>query len=95
MQSEPEIYLSHARYSRTIEALTDLILKMPERCPFSAGSIAARLWIENEVKIALGEAGDIWPLTIRGDVFIDALERAERQRVVFDVDRMISTGSIQ
>ncbi|MGW1423205.1 hypothetical protein ACWAT4_24165 [Bradyrhizobium manausense] len=52
------------------------------RNPFSEGSEPARLWAENEVKIVLGEIGDIWPLEIRGDLIIDALEHAERQQNV-------------
>ncbi|MBR0764150.1 hypothetical protein [Bradyrhizobium japonicum] len=46
--------------------------------PFSEGSDAARLWFENEIKLKLGLVADIWPLEIRGDLIIDAMEHAER-----------------
>src|SRR5262249_32612678 len=48
---------------------TDLVTALSEindRNPFSEGSTAARLWTENEIKVVLGQVGDIWPLEIRG-----------------------------
>jgi len=76
---DDEIFLTFERYHRTVAGLADLFLKTPESCPFGAGSPAARLWLENEIKIVLGEAGNIWPLTIYGELVIDALEHARPQ----------------
>jgi len=63
------------------------------RNPFSEDSTAARLWAENEIKVVLGTVGDIWPLEIRGDLIIDALEHADRQqnliRVAFPQHRAL------
>lgn len=64
-------------------AYTDLVTALTEiddRNPFSEGSRAAREWRENEIKLVLGMTGDIWPLEIRGDLIIDALEHADRQQ---------------
>jgi hypothetical protein len=66
--------------TNTYNDVVATILTINERNPFSEGSEPARLWAENEVKLALGLVGDIWPLEIRGDLIIDALEHAERQR---------------
>ncbi len=51
-----DIFLDNKRYSRLVAAL----LKV-EPCPVT-GVVS-----ENEFKIALGEAGDIWPESIRED----------------------------
>lgn len=50
MQTEPEIYLSHDRYTRLVDAL----LNAPA-CPFAGGVTA------DQIMLALGEGGDIWP----------------------------------
>jgi hypothetical protein len=55
--TEEDIYLQHDRYTRLAAALANL-----EPCPF-AGRIT-----EDQIKTVLGEAGDIWPVEIRGDV---------------------------
>ncbi len=60
---------------------TDLVTALSEindRNPFSEGSTAARLWAENEIKVVLGTIGDVWPLEIRGDLVIDALEHTDK-----------------
>lgn len=63
-----DIYLPYDRYTRLVAALANL-----EPCPF-AGRIT-----EDQIKVALGEAGDIWPLEIRGDVIVAALEEGEKR----------------
>ncbi|WP_407192515.1 hypothetical protein [Bradyrhizobium sp. STM 3566] len=50
MQTESEIYLSHDRYARLVEALVNA-----PACPF-AGKLTA-----DQIMLALGEGGDIWP----------------------------------
>jgi hypothetical protein len=65
-------------HSRLVEKIADLLLKP---CPFDAAP-ARRAWLENEIKIVLGEIGDIWPLEIYGDVFVAAIEDAEKRRAL-------------
>lgn len=76
---EPEIYLSHDRYTRLVAALADL-----KPCP-----IADRITAD-QIKIALGEAGDIWPLGIRRDVILAGAEQGEQNivRVTFAQHRI-------
>lgn len=64
----PDIYLANDRYSRLVTALADL-----QPCPF-----AARI-TEDQIKRVLGEAGDVWPVEIRGAVVIANLEDAEKR----------------
>jgi hypothetical protein len=65
----PDIYFDHDRYSRIVTALANL-----QPCPF-AGRVT-----EDQIKRTLGEAGDIWPVEIRGDVVLAGLEDTEKQR---------------
>ncbi|MCK1593344.1 hypothetical protein [Bradyrhizobium sp. 164] len=61
-------------------AYNDLFTALNEidsRNLFSEGSRAAGECRENEIKLVLGMTGDIWPLEIRGDLIIDALEHAD------------------
>lgn len=61
-------------------AYNDLVTALNEidsRNPFREGSRAAGECRENEIKLVLGMTGDIWPLEIRGDLIIDALEHAD------------------
>lgn len=67
----PDIYLDYDRYSRLVTALANL-----QPCPF-AGRIT-----EDQIKVALGEAGDVWPLEIRGDVIMAMLEDREKRRAI-------------
>lgn len=62
----------------TYNDLVISLLEINDRNPFSEGSEAARSWTENEIKVVLGTIGDIWPLEIRGDLVIDALEHADK-----------------
>jgi hypothetical protein len=48
-----DIFLNDERYSRLVAALVN-----GQPCPF-AGRIT-----EDQIKVALGEAGDIWPKSI-------------------------------
>lgn len=50
------IYIETARYQRAVAAIAAL-----EPCPFE-GVVTA-----DQIKEALGEIGDIWPESIRGD----------------------------
>jgi hypothetical protein len=59
-----DIYLHHDRYIRLVEAVANL-----KPCPF-AGSITP-----DQIKAALGEFGEIWPIEIYGDVIIARLEQ--------------------
>ena len=52
-----DIFVSDERYSRLVAALLNV-----KPCPFT-GAVT-----ENEIKIALGEAGDIWPESILIDL---------------------------
>ena len=61
-----EIYLHHDQYSRLVERLANL-----EPCPF-AGKITP-----DQIKVALGEAGNIWPKEIYGDVIVARLEQTK------------------
>ncbi|KYH00120.1 hypothetical protein [Bradyrhizobium sp. DOA1] len=63
----------------TYNDLVTALIAIDHRNPFSEGSRAAHEWRENEIKLVLGMIGDIWPLEIRGDLIIDALEHADRQ----------------
>ena len=65
-------------YDNEIEAMTDLILELDNRCPFSA-PIARRNWISNELKHIAGVYGDRWPRSIYGDCVIADLEDAEKR----------------
>ncbi|TAI63464.1 hypothetical protein [Bradyrhizobium sp. Leo170] len=69
MQTDSEIYLSDDRHSRLVQAILNA-----KPCPF-AGHVTA-----DQITMALGEVGSIWPEHSRGDMVIDALEHAERPR---------------
>lgn len=66
-----DIYLDYERYSKLIDALLNV-----QPCPVM-GVVTA-----DQIKLALGMGGDIWPLEIRGDVILDALEHTEKQRAL-------------
>ncbi|WP_213285928.1 hypothetical protein [Bradyrhizobium sp. sGM-13] len=66
-----EIFLNDDQYTRLVERLANL-----EPCPF-AGKITP-----DQIKIALGEAGDIWPAEIYGDVVAAWLEECEKLRAM-------------
>ncbi|RQH14940.1 hypothetical protein [Bradyrhizobium sp. RP6] len=70
MTADLGTFIPTSTYNDLIVALTEI----DRRNPFSEGSRAAREWRENEIKLVLGMIGDIWPLEIRGDLIIDALE---------------------
>ncbi|MEY9185335.1 hypothetical protein ABIG06_006834 [Bradyrhizobium sp. USDA 326] len=70
MTTDLGTFIPTSTYNDLVTALTDI----DHRNPFSEGSRAARDWRENEIKLVLGTTGDIWPLEIRGDLIIDALE---------------------
>lgn len=55
-----DIFLDDERYSRLVAALVNI-----QPCPVTG------MVTENEIKIALGEAGDIWPQAIRSSVQLD------------------------
>lgn len=63
-----DIYLDDERYTKLVTALLNM-----QPCPF-AGVVTA-----DQIKLALGLRGDIWPMAIRGDAILDALEHAEKQ----------------
>ncbi|WP_316214083.1 hypothetical protein [Bradyrhizobium sp. SZCCHNR2032] len=67
--TQDDIFLPYDRYTRLTAALANL-----EPCPFE-GRIT-----EDQIKRVLGEAGDIWPLEIRGDVIIAQLEDTEKKK---------------
>lgn len=64
-----DIYLDDERYATLVAALLNV-----QPCPFE-GVVTA-----DQIKMALGMGGDIWPMEIRGDAILDALEHAEKQR---------------
>ena len=69
-------FISTDTHCRLVSAIADLLLKP---CPFEAEPARLR-WLENEIKIVLGEAGNIWPRKIYGDVVIARLEDAAKNK---------------
>lgn len=63
-----DIYLDYQRYNKLVDALLNV-----QPCPVT-GEVTP-----DQIKLALGLAGDIWPMEIRGGVILDALEHAEKQ----------------
>jgi hypothetical protein len=55
-----DIYLDYERYNKLIDALLNM-----KPCPF-AGVVTA-----DQIKLALGLGGDIWPATILPDVLAE------------------------
>lgn len=74
MTTDYGMFIPTSTYHDLVTALTEI----DDRNPFSEGSRAAREWRENEIKLVLGMTGDIWPLEIRGDLIIDALQHADK-----------------
>jgi hypothetical protein len=62
----PDIFIDDVRYNALVKVLA---------------SIKAGLFVggkEDQIKIALGEAGDIWPVSIRDDAIRVAVEDREQ-----------------
>lgn len=89
MTTDLGTFIPTSTYNDLVTALNEI----DDRNPFSEGSRAAREWRENEIKLVLGISGDIWPLDIRGDLIIDALEHTDRRqnliRVAFPQPRVL------
>jgi hypothetical protein len=60
-------YKSDSRYSRLVRALVN-----PEPCPVTG------MVTDNEIKVILGEIGDIWPESIQADVAAASAEGFEK-----------------